>query len=188
RRRLFLALHIQRVDVDDARELADSIEKGRQVVIGPIELEGDRPFRVQLFGNRGPRLEALDREIRLRGDRLHSAQQVGRVFLFRQNGFQADEPRFELRNLTLEFRQLPRGGQTLVDVRLQGGQLRLARNHFGARGTLVIPPEAAAAADRQHHEGSNLPPPRKFCQTDIHLTHPRPCSLIPDCRYPPVLV
>ena len=64
---------------------------------------------MQLLGDRRRRLEALDRQVRLRRDRLHAAQQVGGVLLFRQHGLQVVEPRFELADLRPELRQLLRG-------------------------------------------------------------------------------
>src|SRR5213082_910107 len=57
RLRLVLPLHVEAVDVHDARELADAIEEGREVVIGALELQRDRPLGVQLLGDRRRRLE-----------------------------------------------------------------------------------------------------------------------------------
>ena len=122
---LVLALDVEAADVDDARELADAVEEDRQVVIGAVELERDRPLGVQLLGDDRRRLEALDRQVRLRRHRLHPAQQVGRVLLFGQHRPQVVEPSFELVDLRAELRQLLRRRLALGDVAAQRLELRL---------------------------------------------------------------
>ena len=122
---LSLPLHVEAADVDDARELADAVEEDRQVVIRALELERDRPLGVQLLGDDRRRLEALDRQVRLRRHRLHAAQQIGGVLLLRQHRLQVVEPAFELVDLRAELRQLLRGAQALGDVGAQRPQLRL---------------------------------------------------------------
>ena len=43
---------------------------------------------MQLLGRRAHGLESLDRQVRLRGQRLNASEEIGHVFLLRQYRFQ----------------------------------------------------------------------------------------------------
>ena len=108
----------------------------------------------------GARLEALDGHVRLRRDRLHAIQEIGRVLFFGQNRLQIRQPPFESVTCCAELRQLLRGGEALVDVGVQRDELRFARRHVGVRGHLVVVEKHPAAGDGEHHEGADLRIPR----------------------------
>jgi hypothetical protein len=119
------------------------VEEQREVVVRALELEGDRPLRVQLLGDRGARLEGLDFQIGSRRLDLHAAKKIGDVLLVGQHGLEVVEPRFEIGDLAAEFRQLPRRGVAFGDVPVQRGQLELARREVGAHRQLDVVVEGA---------------------------------------------
>ncbi len=104
----------------------------------------------------------------LRRHRLHAAQQIGRVLLFRQHRAQVREARFEVLHLGAELGQLLRRREALVDVGAQRVELQLARGHVGAQRHLVVVVEGADAHHREDQEGDDLAVPGKFAETDIH--------------------
>jgi hypothetical protein len=123
---------------------------------------------VQLFGDRRRRLEALDDHVRLSRDGLHAVQQVGGVFLLRQDCLQIRQPPFQIGDLRAELRQLPRRHLTLGDVGPQRHQLRLARHHLRSHGHLVVVVEDAAAADAERDERADLRVPRQLGEGELH--------------------
>src|SRR5262245_46723642 len=88
RLRFFLALDSHAADVDDSRKLADAVEEQPQVVISAIELQRDRPLGMGLLRHDRRRLEALDLQIRFRGECLQAAQQIADILFLRQHGAQ----------------------------------------------------------------------------------------------------
>ena len=138
-------------DVHDARELADAIEEDREVVVRAVELEADRPLGVQLLGDGRRRLEALDRQVRLRRDASACGAADRRRPSLRAappsgcRGAPRGRP-----TCAAELRQLAsRSSAPLVMSALQRLQLRSRDVHVGARRHLVVVVERAARRRRR---------------------------------------
>src|SRR3954447_9874187 len=86
-------------DVDDPRELADPIEEQTKVVVRALGAQLERQRGVHRLLLWFLRREALNRQARLRGQSLNTAQDVGDVFLLRENRAQILEPPLELGNV-----------------------------------------------------------------------------------------
>ena len=123
---------------------------------------------MQLLADDLLRLEALDRQVRLGGNRLHPPQQIGRIFFFGQHGAERCKPGFELRHFLLEFGQLLGGVESPVDVFPQHDKLLLPGRDFDAGRHVVVVDEGADAGDCQHGKCPDLSVPRKLRETEIH--------------------
>src|SRR6187200_1000511 len=92
-------LHVRRLDmngahIDDSGELAHPLQERAEVVIGPFELQTNRPFRVHLPARHRARRESPNRQARLCRHRLNAAQQITHVLFFRKDRTQTIELRF----------------------------------------------------------------------------------------------
>ena len=125
-----------------------------------LELELNRPLRVELFGDNRRRLEGFDHQIGLRRDGLHAAQQIGRVLFFRQHRAQVVEPRLEVVDFRFKRRQLLGRGDALGDVSTQSDELGATRFKVSLRSHLVVVVKQPAGADPEGDEGADLGIPR----------------------------
>ena len=91
----------------------------------PSRLERDRPLGVHLLLRDRLRLEPPDLEVRLRGQRLDSPQQVADVLLFRQHGTETIEARLQVGDLGAELRELAGGVLPFHDLDAKGIELSL---------------------------------------------------------------
>ena len=123
---------------------------------------------MQLPGDRRSRLEAPDRQVRLRCQRLNATKQIRHVLLLRQHRLETLEPCFELGDLLSELVQLIRGGRAFRDGDAQRRELFLAGDHFYARRHGVKPVEAADEGETQHDERGHLAVPRQPVEIQVH--------------------
>jgi hypothetical protein len=107
---------MQVVDVDDAREAADAVEEQRQVVVGALQRDLDRPLAVEVLVGEVAGSDAQDVEVALLGERAQAAQQVLGVETRRQDAQQLVELELQPPHLLAELRQALLGGAPLLDL------------------------------------------------------------------------
>jgi hypothetical protein len=161
-------LDVDRAHVDDPRELADAIEEETEVVVGAFRLQPVRNLRVERLLYDRRRSEALNRQIRLRGETVDAPQDVRDVLLLRQSLLQILETLLELRDLRFELRQAPRRIDAARDVGPKRGQPRLAELDIALHLGGVEVPEAVDRPEAHQDEGAYLTPPGKFAERQFH--------------------
>ena len=91
-------------------------KKSPEVVIRPLRLQPVRNLRVELLLDGGQRGEALDRQVRLCGQSLDAAQDVGDVLFLWQHLFEVVETLLQLHDLRFELRKAARGRNASGDI------------------------------------------------------------------------
>ncbi len=150
--------------VREGYPLADPVEEERQVVIGALELERDRPLGVHLLLHDRLRPEGVDLEVRLRGERLDPPEQVADILLLGQDRAEALEARLEIGDLRPELGQLGRRHLPLHDLLAQGIELALPHRHFRPHRRVEHVPVGRHGAGRHEGEGAHLAVPRKLAE------------------------
>jgi hypothetical protein len=124
-RNVVQALDVHVLDVDDAGEPAHAIEEQGQVVVRPLDLDVDRPLRIELLLHEFARRELLQREVALPRQRLDPLDQLLGVALGRKNLQELGELELEPLDLLTELGQLALGRASLGDLLVEAFELGL---------------------------------------------------------------
>jgi len=114
------------------------------------------------------RAEGPHHQVRLRRQRLHAAEHLADITLFRQLRLQHFEPAFEIGHLGLELRQLRRNRLPAGHALAHLPEFLLFPLQLHARIGGVEIFEAVDGHAGQHAKQQNLAIPRHFVQAQLH--------------------